>query len=66
MLGDEVLAWSDREPTLLGAMASAMVKNPEARMLLISTAPLLADSPWGRVRARALALPEVHRDGAFP
>jgi len=65
MIGDEVLAWSEREPSLLDAMASAMVKNPTAKMLLISTAPLTEDSAWGRVRARALAAPTTVRDGAF-
>lgn len=64
MIGDEVLAWNEREPNLLDAMASAMIKNPQARMLLISTAPLSEDSPWGRVRARALAAPNIKRAGS--
>ena len=28
LIGDEVWAWSDRDPTLLGAMTTALVKNP--------------------------------------
>lgn len=65
MVGDEVLAWAEREPSLMDAMASAMVKNAAAKMLLISTAPLTEDSAWGRVRARALAAPNITRDGPF-
>ena len=63
MIGDELWAWSDREPTLLGAMMTAMLKNPEARFLGISTAAASLDTPLGRLRARALAQPHVRRTG---
>jgi phage terminase large subunit-like protein len=63
MLGDEIVIWNDREPSLLGSMTTSLVKNPTARLVLASTAPLARGSPWGRVRDRALALPAVHRDG---
>lgn len=62
MIGDECWSWSDREPTLLGAMTTALVKNPSALLLLISTAPAKLDTPLGRVRERALAA-QVLRDG---
>jgi phage terminase large subunit-like protein len=64
MIGDEIWAWSDREPTLLGAMVTAMLKNPEARFLGISTAAATLDSPLGRLRNRALAQPHVERKGS--
>ena len=64
MIGDEIWAWSDREPTLLGAMSTAMLKNAEARFLGISTAAATLDSPLGRLRDRALAQPHVRRRGA--
>jgi phage terminase large subunit-like protein len=64
MIGDEIWAWSDREPTLLGAMATAMLKNAEARFLGISTAAASLDSPLGRLRTRALAQPHVERRGS--
>lgn len=65
LIGDELWMWSDREPTLLGAMLTSLVKNPDARFLGISTSAASMDSPLGRMRARALAQPEVTRDGAF-
>lgn len=64
IIGDEIWAWSDREPTLLGAMMTAMLKNPGCRFLGISTAAASLDSPLGRLRARALAAPHVERKGA--
>jgi phage terminase large subunit-like protein len=64
MIGDELWAWSDREPTLLGAMMTAMLKIPEARFLGISTAAATLDSPLGRYRDRALAQPHVNRKGS--
>jgi phage terminase large subunit-like protein len=64
MVGDEVWAWSDRDPTLLGAMTTALVKNPTAKLLLISTAPAMLDTPLGRIRERGLSAPEVRRDGS--
>lgn len=64
MIGDEVWQWSDREPTLLGAMMTALIKNRDARLLLISTPAASLDSPLGRLRARALAQPTIVRKGA--
>jgi len=64
MIGDEIWAWADREPTLLGAMATAMLKNPGCRFLGISTAAASLDSPLDRLRTRALAAPHVERKGA--
>lgn len=47
------------------AMASALHKRRGARLVVISTAGQGADSPLGRLRARALAQPSVTRRGAF-
>lgn len=63
IIGDEIWAWSDREPTLLGAMLTAMLKNPTCRFLGISTSAASLDSPLGRLRTRALAAPTVERKG---
>jgi phage terminase large subunit-like protein len=64
MIGDEVWTWQEREPTLLGAMQTSLVKNPAAQLVLISTSASSLDSQLGRLRARALALPSVARTGA--
>ena len=63
LIGDELWAWADREPTLLGAMMTSMLKNPECKFLGISTAAASLDTPLGRLRARALAQPNVERRG---
>lgn len=63
MIADEIWTWADREPTLLGAMMTAMLKNPDCRFLGISTAAASLDSPLGQLRARALAAPHVARKG---
>lgn len=63
IVADEVWAWADREPTLLGAMMTAMLKNPECRFLGISTAAATLDSPLGRLRTRAMSAPSVERRG---
>jgi hypothetical protein len=63
LVGDELWAWADREPTMLGAMMTAMLKNRECRFLGISTAAHSLDTPLGRMRARALAQPQVARKG---
>lgn len=63
LLADELWSWADREPTLLGAMMTAMLKNPECRFLGISTAAASLDSPLGRLRTRALSAPNVERKG---
>jgi phage terminase large subunit-like protein len=46
------------------ALNSALHKQPGAKMVVISTAGQGADSPLGRLRSRALALPSVKRRGA--
>jgi phage terminase large subunit-like protein len=46
------------------AMATGLHKRPGARLITISTAGQGADSPLGRLRARALAQPSVKRRGA--
>jgi phage terminase large subunit-like protein len=45
------------------ALSSALHKRPDAKMVVISTAGQGADSPLGRLRARALALPEIRHVG---
>lgn len=59
----ELWAWSDREPSLLGAFMTALLKVPECKFLGISTAASSLDSPLGKMRARALAQPDVERTG---
>jgi len=64
MIGDEVWTWAEREPTLLGAMQTSLIKSADAKLVLISTAAAVLDSQLGRIRSRALALPSITRDGA--
>jgi phage terminase large subunit-like protein len=45
------------------ALASALHKQPDSKLVVISTAGQGADSPLGRLRARALAQPTVTRRG---
>jgi phage terminase large subunit-like protein len=45
------------------ALASAIHKQPRSKLVIISTAGQGADSPLGRLRARALAQPKVSRRG---
>jgi phage terminase large subunit-like protein len=52
-LGDEIWAWAGDD--LLEAMQTGLVKHPAARLLGISTAAAVLDSPLGRLRTRALA-----------
>jgi phage terminase large subunit-like protein len=47
------------------ALSSALHKRPDAKMVVISTAGQGADSPLGRLRARAIALPEVYTSGCL-
>jgi phage terminase large subunit-like protein len=47
------------------ALRTAILKRPGARLVTISTAPESADTPLGRLRARALAQPHVTRRGAL-
>lgn len=60
---DELHAHRDDEVYL--ALKTAALKTPGARLVVISTAGQGADTPLGRLRARALAQPDVHTDGAF-
>src|SRR5215212_6067894 len=58
---DELHAHRDGELYL--AMATSLLKRPDAQLVTISTAGWDVDSPLGKLRARALALPDVKRDG---
>ena len=62
-VADELWAWPDAG--LLEALQTGLVKRPDARLLCISTAPAVADSPWGRMRTRALAQADVRQRGVF-
>ncbi len=57
MLLDEYQALSD--DAVYVALSSALHKRPDAKLTTISTAGQGASSPLGRLRARALGLPEV-------
>ena len=48
-------AAGDRELDMYVALATALHKQPDSKMVVISTAGQGADSPLGRLRARALA-----------
>jgi len=61
-IGDEVWAWPDAG--LLEAMTTGLVKRPDSKLLIISTAAAQLDSPLGRMRARALAQASTKREGA--
>lgn len=60
-IGDEVWAWKTDD--LLEAMLTGLIKRPDAKLLMISTAAALLDSPLGRLRARAMAQPAAKRKG---
>jgi len=60
---DELHAFKDAEVYL--ALRTSMLKRPGARMATISTAGQGADSPLGKLRARALGLPDVRTRGAL-
>jgi phage terminase large subunit-like protein len=45
------------------ALSSALHKRPDSKLITISTAGMGATSPLGRLRSRALGLPEVKRRG---
>lgn len=62
-IGDEVWAWKE-SAKLLEAMQTGLIKRPDAKLLAISTAADKLDSPLGRLRSRALALPNLKRKGA--
>lgn len=61
MILDE--AWNLRDGSLLDAFQTALIKRPDARLLVISTPAPSLDSPLGALRARALA-GDVARRGA--
>ena len=52
-----------RDAELYLAMATSLLKRPDAQMITISTAGWDVSGPLGRLRARALALPRVVREG---
>jgi len=60
-IGDEVWAWKTDD--LLEAMLTGLIKRADAKLLMISTAAALLDSPLGRLRARAMAQPTAKRKG---
>jgi phage terminase large subunit-like protein len=61
-IADELWAWSARAD-LLTAMQTGLIKRPDAKLLVISTASGDLDSPLGRLRRRALAIPNARRAG---
>lgn len=61
-IADEVWAWKvDGE--LLAAMQTGLVKRPDSKLLMISTAAAKLDSPLGRQRVRALGQSDVSKVG---
>jgi len=60
---DELHTHPDDEVYL--ALRTATLKRPDSKLIVISTAGQGADSPLGRLRARALGQPQVTRRGAF-
>ena len=60
---DELHAHPDDE--VYQSLRTAMLKRPGAKLIVISTAGQGADSPLGRLRARALAQPKVDRADAL-
>jgi phage terminase large subunit-like protein len=61
---DELWA-HDPKGGLLEACQTGLIKRADAKLLMISTAPASVESPWGQVRARALAQANVKRSGVF-
>lgn len=55
--------WAHRDGALYESMRSALVKRPDARLIVISTADVGEDRPLSRLRTRALGQPEVERRG---
>lgn len=47
--------WAHKSGELYEAQRTALVKRPDARLLVLSTAPRSAETPLGRLRARALS-----------
>ena len=61
-LVDELHAHASDEVYI--ALSTAAIKRPGSKLLIISTAGGGPDTPLGRLRARALAAPDVRRTGA--
>jgi phage terminase large subunit-like protein len=61
MILDELQAL-DTEDVYI-ALSSALHKRPDSKLIVVSTAGQGATSPLGRLRRRALALPDVKRKG---
>jgi phage terminase large subunit-like protein len=61
MFLDEMQALSTEDVYI--ALSSALHKRPDAKLIVVSTAGQGAESPLGRLRARALGLPCVKRRG---
>jgi phage terminase large subunit-like protein len=61
MFLDEMQAL-DRDDVYI-ALSSALHKRPDSKLIVVSTAGQGAESPLGRLRGRALALPDVKRRG---
>lgn len=55
--------WAHRDGALYESLRSAMIKRPDAKMVVISTADVGEDRPLCRLRKRALAQPGVGRQG---
>ncbi len=56
--------WCHKSADLYESQRTALVKRPDARLLILSTAPRSIDTPLGHLRARALS-GEVVRAGVF-
>lgn len=59
---DELHAFRDAGVYI--ALRTALLKRPDARMVIVTTAGQGAESPLGQLRARAMALPGVKRVGS--
>lgn len=57
--------WAHRGPELLEAFQTGLVKRPDSKLVVISTAANHADTPLGRLRTRALAQPSCKRGGVL-
>src|SRR5262249_25135096 len=61
-IADELWAWREGGGWL-EAMQTGLVKRPDAKLLMISTAAAMLDSPLGRLRERALGQSDVATSG---
>jgi phage terminase large subunit-like protein len=62
MIGDEVWTWKE-EAEMLEAMESSLLKRPDSKLILITTAAPSLTSPLGRLRIRAMAQKNIRRVG---